>query len=259
MSLPLAAALLVSLTAALLSPVSAPAQAEPAAQASPQPVASPAPAQAVAASPSGLLTYERAWPEQKVPYFRIAVHPDGSGVYSTEPASASSQSPESQPAGTQRIQLSERDRNKIFAAVPAIRSPKGCDTGNKHTAQTGRKTFSLQGNVSTGSGSSEASSSGSAQCVFNFSDDRRVEEAVATLNGIALTIEEATHLSYLLRFDRLGLDAAVGSLLQDAEAGRALEMGNIAPLLRKLQADDALMSRVRERATTLLNMGEPKS
>ncbi len=206
-------------------------------------------------SSAGLLTYERSWPQQKVPYFRIAIHPDGSGTYSTTPPSASGTIPGTEPdTASQPIQLSARDRDRIFAAIPAIRSPKGCDTGNKHVAQTGRKTFLLEGAV----GTDPAAGTAPAQCVFNFSEDRRLEDAVATLNGIALTIEEATHLSYLLRFDRLGLDAALGSLLADAQAGRALEMGNIAPLLHKLQADDALMTRVRERAETLLTLGEPK-
>ena len=214
------------------------------------------------AGTTGQLTYERSWPEQKVPYFRIAVRPDGSGLYSTHPRESTSASgPEltntSSAPETQQIHLSERDRARVFAAIPAIRSPKGCDSGNRHTAQTGRKVFSLEGAVFPGGDT--AGSSQAAQCTFNFSDDHRIEEAVATLNGIALTIEEANHLTYLLRFDRLGLDAALGALLQDAEAGRALEMQNIAPLLNKLQADDALMTRVRERATTLLSLGEGKS
>ncbi len=198
------------------------------------------------------LTYERSWPEQRVPYFRIAVHPDGSGTYSTHPTTAASnagmEGADAEPAApVQELHISERNRAKIFAVAPAVRSPKGCQGGNSHTAQTGRKVLLLKDAGQT------------AQCSFNFSDDRRVEEAVGILNSIALTIEEGDRLNYLLRFDRLGLDAAMGSLLEDVQAGRALEVENLAPLLRKLQGDDALMTRVRERAGKLLELGSAGS
>lgn len=196
------------------------------------------------------LTYERTWPEQKVPFFRITVHPDGSGSYSTlarqgtpTPAESTSDPAPTTDPPSQQLHISERNRARIFAVASVVRSPKGCESGNRHTAQTGRKFFSLEGDGPA------------AQCTFNFSDDHRVEDAVSILNGVALTLEEGNRIHYLLRFDRLGLDAALGSLLEDVQTGRALEVENIAPLLNKLQADDALMTRVRERAMKLLDLG----
>ena len=125
-----------------------------------------------------------------------------------------------------------------------VDGPKGCETGSKKLAQTGKKTLTvrLAGKIST--------------CSFNYSDDKRMQEAVNAFSGIDVTVEEAPRLAHLRRFDRLGLDAEIGSFLDAVKSGRAIELGNLAPMLRTLAGDGDLMERVRNRATDLLAMAD---
>ncbi len=186
--------------------------------------------------------FERDWPAQVTPYFRVVVHGDGSGSVTTSREmvpDASAVTP---------IQVSSETRARLFAVEPVLVSEaagsKGCETGSKKLAQTGRKTLTLrrEGKVLT--------------CTFNYSDDKRMQEAVNAFDAIEVTIEEGPKLVRLRRFDRLGLDAEVSSFLDAVKSGRAIELGNIAPVLRTLAGDGELMERVRNRATDLLAMAD---
>lgn len=182
--------------------------------------------------------FERDWPAQVTPYFRVVVHGDGSGLVTT----AREMVPDA--SAVTPIQVSSEIRARLFAVEPIVAGSKGCETGSKKLAQTGRKTLTLRrdGKVLT--------------CTFNYSDDKRMQEAVNAFGAIEVTIEEGPKLVRLRRFDRLGLDAEVSSFLDAVKSGRAIELGNIAPVLRTLAGDGELMERVRNRATDLLAMAD---
>lgn len=220
------------------------------------------------------ITYERDWPEQQVPFYRFVVHGDGSGVFTTErsagrgqtangvaspaPASGTPTAAESgqaeQPAvaaagdgGVSAIHVSEKTTARLFAVQAALRSGKGCQGGNRHLAQTGKKVLTIEDGA------------GVQTCSFNYSEDKRVEDAVAAFGAMATTLEERPLLEHLRRYDRLGLDAELGNFLESVQAGRAIEVGNLASVLKQLASDDALMDRVRSRASTLLMMAQAGS
>jgi hypothetical protein len=56
------------------------------------------------------------------------------------------------------------------------------------------------------------------------------------------------------RYDRLGLDAEIDSLTSEAQADRAIELQNIAPVLQSILEDDRVMERVRRKAGRLLQL-----
>jgi hypothetical protein len=65
-------------------------------------------------------------------------------------------------------------------------------------------------------------------------------------------MDEGRRLEFLHKYDRLGLDAEMISLTEEAEAGRALELGTIAPTLAAIADDTAVIQRVRLRAQKML-------
>lgn len=184
------------------------------------------------------VAFERDWPAQLVPYFRVVVRGDGSGTV------AMSRESSSEAGGATAIRVSIATRDKLFAVEPVIAGPKGCETGPKKLAQTGKKTVTLRrdGKVLT--------------CTFNYSDDKRMQEAVSDFGAIELTLEEGPKLAHLHRYDRLGLDAEVNAFLEAVKSGRAIELGNISDVLRTLAGDGDVMERVRNRATDLLAMAD---
>ena len=184
------------------------------------------------------ISFERDWPAQTTPFYRVVVRVDASGSVTMSREVAADGS------GVTAIHVSSETRDKLFAVEPVLAGSKGCETGSKKLAQTGKKTLTMrrEGKVLT--------------CTFNYSDDKRMQEAVNDFAAIEVTMEEGPKLTHLRRFDRLGLDAEVGSFLDAVKGGRAIELGNIAPVLRTLAGDGELMERVRNRATDLLAMAE---
>ena len=184
------------------------------------------------------VSFERDWPAQATPFYRIVVQGDGKGSVATAREIAGESS------AVTEIHVSSAVRDKLFAVGPTLAGAKGCETGTKKLAQTGRKTLTLRRDGKT------------TTCTFNYSDDKRVQEAVSDFGAIEMTVEEGPKLARLRRFDRLGLDAEVGSFTDAVKAGRAIELGNIADVLRTLASDGELMDRVRSRATDLLAMAD---
>lgn len=128
---------------------------------------------------------------------------------------------------------------KLFAAVPMVEGGR-CETHNKGMAQTGIKTLRYAG------------LGREAQCVYNYSDDDRVNDATSDFEAIGLTLEFGERLGSKLRFDRLGLDTELDGLQSAVTEGRALEVGNIAPVLKLISDDERVMDRVRRKAVHLL-------
>ncbi len=128
---------------------------------------------------------------------------------------------------------------RVFAAVPLVRSNR-CESHRKNIAQTGTKTLRLLRDGAV------------AECSYNYSEDDRVNAATTVFEAIAETMQFGERLRAKLRFDRLGLDVEMDGLQAALNDGRALEVGNIAPVLQAIQGDDRVMERVRRKAAHLL-------
>jgi hypothetical protein len=148
---------------------------------------------------------------------------------------------------TQAIQVSQHTLERLSSGGAAAAGGR-CETHQKRIAKTGEKTiryFLL--NASSG-------------CTFNYSEDDGLMDAVSAFQALATTMQHGEQMQRDLRFDRLGLDEEMQSLVADVQAGRALEVGNLAPLLNKLAQDDRVIARVRRDAARLLqDAGLPAS
>jgi hypothetical protein len=130
---------------------------------------------------------------------------------------------------------------KIFKAARELKHfDMDCASKAKNIANTGEKTLSYAG------------ADGKGSCVYNYSEDKQVRMLTSDFLAIAETLDEGRRLTYLHRYDRLGLDAETIALEQAAAAGRATEFGTIAPVLSSIASDPAVMERVRLRVAKLL-------
>jgi len=124
-------------------------------------------------------------------------------------------------------------------------APDRCQSRRKGIASIGRMTLTVYANGQT------------AQCVFAYTDDAALTAALDAFEAIAETMQTGESLDHLHRFDRLGLDAAIDSLVSEAREGRAIEIQNIAPVLQSLVDDDRVIERVRRKAARLLQDAPP--
>jgi len=166
------------------------------------------------------------------PHYSITMHEDGSAEYS-QPAT------EGAAALTRPMMVSEEIRKQVFATARKNHFTKPCDMKQK-TAFTGNKTLSYAG------------PDGSGSCTFNYSGDGRIEEVAGQLIATANTLDEGRKLESLLAHDKLGLDAEMEILAGEHADGRALELENIAPVLRAISGDEEVLNRPRMRADALL-------
>jgi hypothetical protein len=115
-----------------------------------------------------------------------------------------------------------------------------CETRQKNIAKTGEKTIRYE------------FADHALACTFNYSDDDSLMDAAAAFEAVAETMQAGERLQHDERFDRLGLDAEIDTLVTAVRQGSAIELGNIAPVLHSLVDDDHVIDRVRRKAARLL-------
>ena len=200
------------------------------------------------AAPAGArqvtMTFDRKL--MPVPHYRLAVYEDGTTTYEGEESTSATMygaaADQTKRPFQQRVRISPPTAEKIFSAADRLKHfDVPCASKAKNIADMGNKTLQYQG------------PDGSGSCSFNFTEDKDVQAVAQIFQGIAETLDIGRKLDQLHRFDRLGLDLMMTRLVEDMSNGYALEVGTIAPSLRSIAADPGVMSRVRARATTLLN------
>ncbi|HEY6412834.1 MAG TPA: hypothetical protein VIX42_04065 [Edaphobacter sp.] len=186
-----------------------------------------------------------------VPRYTLEIHEDGTGRYQADEAASvpSQSSSAAQYMGGKHVDrtitLSPATVTKIFKQARELdRFNITCASKAKNIADTGKKTLTYIGPDGRGS------------CVYNYSDNKNVSALADMFLAIAFTMDEGRRLEFFHRYDRLGLDAEMSALAHEAEGGRALEMGTIAPTLESIESDTALIQRVRLRAGKLLEQSK---
>jgi len=137
------------------------------------------------------------------------------------------------------LTLSDVTFKKIFTATePGVLHD--CEAKARNIAQTGKKTIDwYNGDQYVG-------------CTFNYSENARLNDIAATFMALATTMQFGERLQHDLRYDRLGLDEEMDSLIEEVKSGSAIEVQNIAPVLQALIDDDRVMERVKRKAAHLL-------
>jgi hypothetical protein len=199
---------------------------------------------AAAAKPAEVsFQFERAG--VPVPRFTLRVDEDGAGSYQAEEVEGPVDHGTMQYASAKHIdrtlKLTAATVTTIFKAARDLgRFDMDCAAKAKNIADTGKKTLSYTGTDGAGS------------CTYNYSGNKEVEMLTNTFIAIAFTMDEGRRLTFLHQYDRLGLDAEMIGLEREVAAGRALELGTIAPVLTLIAGDSAVMQRVRLQAAKLL-------
>lgn len=197
------------------------------------------------------ISFQFERPGLPVPRFTLRIGEDGTGTYEAEEMEGVADRGTVHYASGKHIErtinLTPETVATIFRTARSLdRFTIDCGSKRKNIADTGKKILSYTGEDGAGS------------CVYNYSDNKKVTTLTDTFLAIANTMDEGRKLEYLHRYDRLGLDAEMSSLQEQVEAGRALELGTIAPVLTSIAQDMAVMERVRSRAARLLESGKGK-
>jgi len=162
--------------------------------------------------------------------WKVRLQADGAGSYLEGAAADAKPTP---------LTVSAATLERLRQGEHAAKSGK-CETKAKNVAKTGEKTIRYEAAEKT------------EECTYNYSDDAGLMSTTAAFQAIAETMQRGKRLEHELRYDRLGLDAEMESLVAAQKDGSAIELGNIAPILQTLVSDDHVIDRVRRRAARLL-------
>jgi hypothetical protein len=202
-------------------------------------VQQPSPADATAMAFHGVAFDFDPRADAHTPSYTLSFNANGTGKYIEYPMDI----PDGPAARPVFLTVSAATLQRLMAAHDAVMhsAPTGdCGTRHRNIASTGKKKLTFYDGDQ------------SVSCDFDFSDDARVEDCAAAFQAMAETLRFSDRLDHEHRFDRLGLDAEMDSLVSENAAGRAIELQNIARTLQSIVDDDRVIERVRRKAARLL-------
>jgi hypothetical protein len=185
--------------------------------------------------------YENA--KQQLAKYVILVREDGTGHFH---AAAGEVSPDDiaalpQPAQDRDIHISKAATERIFTIARQKKFfAMDCESGAANIAFQGKKTLRYAGPGGTGS------------CSYNYSKDAQIQWLTREFEGTASTLDEGRKLAVQHEHGRLSLDAELETLETLVHNGQAVELTNIAPTLREIAGDEAVLQRAQKRARQLL-------
>ncbi len=190
------------------------------------------------------VSFELDWKISDPQWYQITVEQNGQATYESRPQSADNQSP-GEPY-TLHFIMSEPSRTRIFQMANALHDFKGNFETRAKIAQTGKKTLTFrQGDkINT--------------TTLNYSDNAQMNDLIALFQKMSTTFETAQKLDYDVRFDKLGLDRDLKSMVRLDKSNQLAELQVIAPTLERIANDESVMNIAREKARQLLERSRPE-
>ena len=172
----------------------------------------------------------------------LVLYEDGSAHFHSERGQAAEEQPaEMDPVTVDReVRLSEQFAHRMFAIVRRHRLSDAVCESHMKVAFQGLKTISYSG------------PEGDGTCEFNYSKNKEIQQLGDSFVAVASTIVEGARLEMLRQHDPLGLDKEMQYVVEAAGDGRLQQLGAIRGILQQLEADPAVLERVRKRARILL-------
>ncbi len=186
-----------------------------------------------------IVSFDFVLPGAEPGHYSIAIDSAGRAAYLSQDVPT----PGAQPgeAYTVKYVISEPTRARIFALADQLSHFEGdFEYHGGRVANMGAKTLTWS------NGEKQSSTT------FNYSTNPQIQELTRIFEEISTTIEHGRRIEFLLRFDKLGLDAELKSLQDDAARNALGELQLLQPALQKLASDTSLMHITRMRAQKLL-------
>ncbi len=137
--------------------------------------------------------------------------------------------------------ISPANQDKIFKLAEQANYFNGNFDYKKHAvAGTGTKTLTY------------ADPARHFETTYNWSENSAVDQLTKLFTGISATIEHGRKLAFLHRFDKLGLEAELKAMEDEAQNHYLSELQVIAPILESIANDSSVLNIARKRALRLL-------
>ena len=184
------------------------------------------------------VTYDTLWEDSTPQKYMITVKASGEARYQS--SNPTKPNPEDLDFDT-RFTISAENVKKIFDLAAELNYFHGdFDFKDHPVAFTGKKTLSYN------------DASRHFQTTYNWSTNKSLEQITQIFQGIASTLQHGRKLQYLHRYDRLGLEAELKFMEEEAKNHQLAELQVISPDLQSIVDDYRVMHIARQRARRLL-------
>lgn len=189
--------------------------------------------------PLPIVSFDFLLPGSDPPHYSIAVEPDGKAAYRSD------QAPDNSPGEpyTVKFTVSEPTRARIFELAQALHCFHGdFEYHGGRLANMGAKTLKC------------AFGDRESHTTYNYTTNQQLQELTTIFQNISNTLEYGRRLAFLHRYDKLGLEAELKSMQEQAKDKRLGELHAVAPELEKILNDSGVMNVSRRRAEHLLQL-----
>ncbi|MGZ4788737.1 MAG: hypothetical protein ACXVZX_09470, partial [Terriglobales bacterium] len=183
-----------------------------------------------------IITFTLNFPEFKPPFYNISVESSGRSEYKSTPQPNNVGDPY-----LLKFVMSEPARTRLFEAARQLNFFRGnFEYTKSKVAFTGTKTLTFK------------NAKEEHETTYTWSDNPMIQEITTTFQNISETIELGRQLEDKYRYDKLGVDAILKVMEQEAKDKRLIELQAIQPILTRVAKDPTLMNISRRRAEFLL-------
>jgi hypothetical protein len=182
------------------------------------------------------ISFTLDFPAASPPFYNIAIDADGRAEYKSTPLPKNQGDPYEV-----KFLASEPTRTRVFDLAKKLDFFRGnFDYTKSKVAFSGTKTLMFK------NGQEERQTS------YNWSQNPDIQELTTLFQGIAETMNLGRELDEKYRFDKLGVDAVLKLLDQEAHDNRLAELQVLQPTLTRIAKDPGMMNISRRLAESLL-------
>lgn len=189
--------------------------------------------------PAASISFTLDFPGANPGHYEIVITSDGHGSYSSD-GKLDEKSDPADPAPLQ-FEVSENIRTQVFDLAKRAHYFSGkVDSGHKNIANTGAKTLTYK------------DASHNSQATYNYSSLQPVEELTSIFQNLSTTMEFGRRLVYFHKYEKLALDDELKRMEEMQRESGLGAVEAIAPVLKDIANDSAVMNVSRARALRLL-------
>ncbi len=185
------------------------------------------------------ITFTKDFPGSNPDHFFVSVTADCRASYDST-ARLADKSEDSDPLRSD-LTVTPGTCKRIFdLAAKANYFEGSVDSRKKGIASTGIKTLAYKNGPKQ------------TKATYNYSTVAAVRELTALFEALSETIEFGRRLEYDYHFQKLALEDELKKMEEEATNNQLVEVGAIAPILRKIAGDSSVMNVTRARAQRLI-------
>lgn len=191
--------------------------------------------------PVPLVTFEYTFPGATPPHYGLAVEAGGRAAYRSDDTVPQTKGEESGTPYMVKFLISRTTSDRIFELAKSLNYLKGdFEFHGGRIANMGSKTLEFRnGEIDN-------------TTTYNYTQNQNLQQLTALLQSISNTLEYGRRLQRLYRYDKLGLDAELKNMDEDAKRNYLAELQLDESILKQIAGDPSIMNISRKRAESIL-------